>query len=323
MRRDPMIKGMGARTIGELQGHFALAPLVASAEATADTTRTSMLEHLCWFRHQFQEWLYLIEDLREGSLDARQASIASAAFRPNFHAARGADHLVAEQWTESTLRYVLAGETLVRDVIMSALHEKLDATLTTAQLITHWRKTAPELSRLARWDLEAEPAWQSFNALYADRNTRFGHGQEEANVEDALRARSVWADLRDLMQTLFAHSHGISLALIQARVLHERAEQLAPHERAASAEAVDRANAAIRDGRKALLKAIKAHQPKQPQDLADAYAALSSADQELADSASSDAIAEDFAKVQAAWQRVTDFDSVLEEAVFGPCPPLD
>ncbi len=306
-----------ATTVGDLQGRYALAPLVTRSEAIADATRASMLEHLVWFRRQFDEWLNLITDLREGSVDARRAAITGAAFRPNFHAARAAEHLESEQWTEATLRYVLAGETLVRDVIMSALHERLDANLSPPELTTHWRKTAPKLSLLAGVDLGAEPAWESFAAVYSDRNARFGHGQEEATVEDALRARAAWADLRTLMQTLFAHSHGVSLATIQAEVLHERATQFSAEERAVSAEAVDRANAALGDGRSKLREAIEAHEPKQPLDLAVAYAALTTAEQELADAASRDAMAKGFGQVQAAWRRVTDFDSVLVEAIFG------
>lgn len=276
-----------------------------------------MLEHLVWFRRQFDEWLNLIADLREGSVDARRVAITGAAFRPNFHAARAAEHLESEQWTEATLRYVLAAETLVRDVIMTALHERLDVSLTPAQLTTHWRKTAPALSSLADVDLKAEPAWEAFGAVYSDRNARFGHGHEEAALEDALRARAAWTDLRTLMQTLFAHSHGVSLAAIQTEVLHERATQFSPEERAASTEAVDRANAAVGNGRSKLRKAIEAHEPKQPLDLAVAYAALTTAEQELADAAFLDAMAEGFGQVQAAWKRVTDFDSVLVEAVFG------
>ncbi|MCA1704447.1 MAG: hypothetical protein LC808_14790 [Actinobacteria bacterium] len=196
---DSIMK-VDATTVGDLQGRYAVAPLVTRAEAIADATRASMLEHLVWFRRQFDEWLSLITDLREGSVDARRAAITGAAFRPNFHAARAAEHLESEQWTEATLRYVLAGETLVRDVIMSALDERLDANLTPAELTTHWRKTAPKLSLLAGVDLGAQPAWEAFAAVYSDRNARFGHGHEEATVEDALRARAAWADLRTLMQ---------------------------------------------------------------------------------------------------------------------------
>jgi hypothetical protein len=65
---------------------------------------------------------------------------------------------MAEQWTEATLRFVLAGETLVRDVIMGALNERLDVSLTVPELTTHWRKSAPILSRLAGTNLESQPA---------------------------------------------------------------------------------------------------------------------------------------------------------------------
>jgi hypothetical protein len=55
--------------------------------------------------------------------------------------------------------------------------------------------------------------------VYADRNSRFAHSHEEATVADALRARASWIELRDMMQTLFSKSQGVSLASIQALLL--------------------------------------------------------------------------------------------------------
>lgn len=309
---------MDPTAIGYLQGTYALSPLVARADSIADETRALTIDSLQWFHHQFRAWLDLIGDVRSGTLDAHRAAISSAAFRPNFHAARAAEYLEGEQWTESTMRYVQAAETLVRDVIMAALAEELGVELTSAERGTYWRRAAKKLSEQAGVDLDTNEAWQAFGVVYAGRNTRFAHGHEEATIEDALQARSAWTQMRDLMQSLFAGSHGVSLEAIQQGVLHKRAEQYSREELAAVENAVSAANAVIANGRRRLKEALADHEPKHPRPLAEAYRRLRRDEQELADAAAKDAMAEGFAQVQIAWKRVLDFDTVLLEVVFGP-----
>lgn len=304
-------------TIGNLQGRFALAPLVDKADEIAGETRANMVHTLRWFRVQFRSWLHIIDDVRSGAVDAHRVSIASAAFRPNFHAARAAEHLQMEQWTETTMRYVQAGETLVRDVIVAALAEHLDVDLTKAEATTYWRKAATKVAALADVDLESEPEWAAFNAVYNDRNTRFAHGHEEASIEDALRALDAWEGLRRLMQTRFL-TQGISLDALQSRVLHERVEQYSDEDRQEASDAVAAANAAMAKGRDLLRRAVAEHQPRHPAALREFYNALSSAERDVADAAAADAMTAGFERVREAWERVTDHDAILTEAVFGP-----
>ncbi len=308
---------MDPTTIGDLQGRFALAPLVKRADEIAAETRANMVRALGWFRVQVHSWLQMVADVRSGTIDAHRVAIASAAFRPNFHAARAAEHLEKEQWTEATMRYVQAGETLVRDVIVAALAERLDVELTTTDATTYWRRAATKVAALADVVLESEPAWIAFSAVYNDRNTRFAHGHEEAGIEDALRARDAWEALRQLMQTRF-RTFGITVDALQHRVLHERAEQYSDEERAEAVAAVTAANAAMAEGRDRLRQAVADQHPRHPAALRGAYNSLSQHDRDIADAAASNAMNAGFELVREAWERVTDADAIVVEAVFGP-----
>lgn len=292
-------------------------PLVRGAETISTETRARMIEQLGWFTKNFNEWLTMIDDVRHGVLDAKTVAITSAAFRPNFHASKGEDHLLAGQWTEATVRFVLATETLLRDVITIALQESLQLNLSTKQLTTYWRQTVREVAALAGFDLAADAAWQEFAKVYDHRNKRFAHGHDEATVDDAFRARSAWSDMRDLMQTAFAQSHGISLEAVQAKVLHRRAEEMSDDDRAAATAAIEQAVLARNQGAVRLRGLSNAHQPKQLLEVAMAYDALSRAGRKSADAAFADALALGFREVQETFSRLTDIDSVLVDAAFG------
>ena len=117
--RARIVQHMDAATVGDLQGRYALLPLVTPRRGDRRVDARVVVLTVPLVRRHLEESRALAEDLREGRVDAASVAVASAAFRPSFHAARGADHLMAEQWTEATLRYVLAGGNVVRDVIMS------------------------------------------------------------------------------------------------------------------------------------------------------------------------------------------------------------
>lgn len=305
-----------AMAMGRLAGVHAVANLVHGALAVVAETRAAMIAAFAEAAIIHRRFMEVAHDLDAGHAPKHEAGVADAAFRPNFNSRKADEFFAAEEWTEAVMRYSMAGETLVREVMTAVAQAVGKPELASTDKLNQFRSLGESIARQVDVSLAKEPAWAEFTRTYGLRNTLYAHGQEEAALSAAVEARAAWEGLRAMLATLFA-AIGVTVAGIQGDALKRRAEDWS-REDISKVEAMTAvAEAARRRGLDRLHKLVSEHDPKQPASLGEAIQALSPAERELADGACEVAMAAGFETVKQLWDVATDTASILTVVVLG------
>lgn len=305
-------------SLGKLAAQFGMVPLIDAVFELANQTRADLRNLLQKAAHShLAMWQRLIKDIKAGEEDPSRHSIPGAAFRPNYHAAQGSKNFERELWTESFLRYVMAGEVLIRDVVMPAAEEESDqAPEPSSKRITHWRNEASDLAKRVGVPLDNRAEWLEFSRVYRLRNKEFAHGHKEATMQDAMEARRAFEGLLALFGEVFRASHGITVKALQDRALRLRSLVHGPHEiqwaitlRSKVEERIAKAKADF----KALLQV---HVPKNPAVIVERLAELGqSPDDSTFTSGFEEGLQESFDLLRSLWLVLSDADTIFEEVV--------
>lgn len=264
-----------------------------------------------------RRFLEVAEDLRAGHAPRHESGVASAAFRPNFHSRKADEFFFTEEWTEAVLRYAMAGETLVREVMAAVAGAVGRPELASPEKLNQFRSLGEEVAKHANVSLAKEPAWLEFTRIYGIRNRLHAHGQEEAAMATAVEARAAWEGLRVLLASRFART-GVTIAGIQSVALIRRAEQWSQDDIHKVELMSEVAEAARRAGLDQLRNLMSSTSPRQPASLQKAIEVLSPPERKSADHAFEAELAAGSGAVKQLWESATDAASILTQAVGAP-----
>ena len=169
-----------ATELGRLAGVHAVGELVHGALVVAAETRAEMVAAFPDAAVLHRRFFEVADDLRAGQALRHEAGAANAAFRPNFYSRKADEFFFSEEWTEAVLRYAMAGETLVREVMAAVADAIGMPELVLTDKLNQFNSLGEAVAKRANISLAKEPAWVELTRIYGLRNR---HGLTDIHHE--------------------------------------------------------------------------------------------------------------------------------------------
>lgn len=290
--------------------------LIDAAMAIAEEVRTELQQRVEHFsRGQLAEWQKVLAEVRSGEVDQPARHIPGNAFRPTFHSRQAADHMEAERWTEAFARYCMAGEFLVRDVILPEVKEASGLRDPAPAKPAWWRSAFLKVAGELGLDVGERPEFKEFERIYGLRNTQIAHGHREASMAEAVAAKRALQGLQLLLAEMFAAQPGVSLDRLQDKALFTRTMLWTSDEVASIQDFVVDLGAITRRAEARFKTLIAEYRPGYPESIAQTLEALSPSERATADQAFAEAVRVDFNFLGEMWRAATDRDAMLADAI--------
>jgi hypothetical protein len=291
-------------------------PLIDAALALAGEIRTDLEERVRGFaREHLAEWQKVVVEVRSGEVDQAARRVPGNAFRPTFHSRQASDHLEAERWTEAFARYCMAGEFLVRDVILPEVRDATGLSDPAPAKAAWWRSAFLKIAAQLGLDVTERPEFKEFERIYGLRNTEILHGHREASMGEAVAAKRAFLGLQLLLAEMFAAEHGVSVEGLQDRALLMRTMLWTREEVERVQHFTEELGAVKRQAEMRFKTLVAGHRPAYPEGIARALAVLSPTERATADQVFAEALQEDFDLLGRIWRVATDGDALLADGV--------